>query len=576
MLLVVGAIVLLLVAAAAWVGVRALLVKDQLEAIVPIAAELQAAADARDIDRITAALTDLDAHAEQADSLSGDPLWRVAEFTPWLGSNLAAARVVSSGVHGVSDAALPLMAAIRTAIEQPHESAGLDVDALNGIAEPLQQTSLALNEAQTELARIDPGVLVGPLASGVERLADVTAQGAPVLSSLASASQLLPSMLGREGERHVLVMLQNSAELRTGGGITGSFVLLRADNGAVEIVDQADGGSFPAQVEPIAPVPASTVELYGERVGRFVQNTSMPTEFGATAELANAWWATRSDIVPDAVLSVDIPAVRAMLSASEPVMLSDGSELTADNVIQRVLIDPYLSLDVEEQTAYQRELTGSLISGLFSQRIDFFSWAGALAEPIEQGRISLWSSHPDEQELIDAGPLAGPAARHVAAGSDSFAVYLNDATSGKMSSFLGVTLAAGSVECRPDGRSDVVVGVALTNNAPANAGEVFPWWLTGGGLEGVTPGNIAMNVTVAAPPGSFYGGALVDGVRTTTTDVEDEGFPSSAAVTTVAPGQTSVLEFRFVMDTDREVVPRLLHTPLIGVPETATLDASCD
>jgi hypothetical protein len=40
-------------------------------------------------------------------------------------------------------------------------------------------------------------------------------------------------------------MVQNSAEVRTGGGITGSFILLRADGDRLAVVDQVDSSMFP-------------------------------------------------------------------------------------------------------------------------------------------------------------------------------------------------------------------------------------------------------------------------------------------------------------------------------------------
>lgn len=571
-LVLVGTVVVLL-AALAWVGVRALLVKDQLGALVPVATELQEAAAAQDLARVDAAFETLSAHAAQASALSGDPLWRFTEIIPVLGPNLAAARVISSELDAIAEASGPLLAALEDAA--PADGGTLDVATLEELAPSVQNTSDALTGAAAALGDIDPEPLIGELAGGVARLSEATSEAAPVAAFLASAAGVLPPILGSTEERHILIMLQNSAEVRTGGGITGSFILLRADAGEIELVDQADGGEFPGRVDPIAEVPASTTALYGDRVARFVQNTSMPSEFAVTAELVQAWWATHSDVVPDAVLSVDLPAIRGLLTATGPVPLGDGSEISAENVVQRVLVDPYLSLDVEQQTVYQRELTRALMAGLLSKQVDVLAWAEALAEPVDEGRLSLWSADPDEQGLIEDGPLAGQAARHRAAGSDTFAIYLNDATSGKMGPFLDIAFTAGTTQCREDGKREAAITVTLANRAPADAGEVFPWWLTGGGLEGVTPGHIATLVTVAAPDGSFFGGVRADGAIVPSTDVEDEGFPSSAAEITVAPGQTSSLEFRFIMPDDRDFTPAVIHTPLVETPELSAAPAAC-
>lgn len=573
-LLISGAAALVLVGLAAWVGVRAVLVKDQLEAMAPVAAELQEAAVARDLTRVESAVSELADRASEASALSGDLVWRAAEFIPVLGPNLGAARVVSTELDTIATAVEPLVTGLGAAAAS-NDGGGFDIDRLAELAPAVQRTSDALSGAASALGDINRDALMDPLAEGVARLAELTSQSAPIAASLASATSVLPPMLGADGERHILVMLQNSAEVRTGGGITGSFVLLRATRGDLELVDQADGGQFPAHAQPIAPVPESTTELYGDRVARFVQNTSMPSEFAVTAELVRAWWATHSDVAPDAILSVDMPTVSALLSATGPVPLPDGSELNADNLVQRVLVDPYLTLDVEEQTVYQRELTRALMAGILTKDVDVMAWAEALAEPVEQGRISLWSAHADEAARLVDGPLGGPAARHRAAGDDAFAVYFNDATSGKMGPYLGISISAGTAQCRPDGKREVAVTVSLTNGAPPDAGSVLPWWLTGGGLEGVTPGDIATNITVSAPAGSFFGGVRVDGARVASTDVEDAGFPSSAAATTTSPGETHEVEFRFVMDSDRDFPPVVLHSPLVYPLEIALVPVDC-
>lgn len=571
-LLVLAGVVVVLVGAAAWVGIRGVLLKSELEAMLPIAAQIESAVSTRDVAGLGDLVEDLRGHAEQADGLSGDPVWRIAEFTPGLGADLKAARVVSSSLNSIASAAAPLVDVLATS-----NSAGgsaFDLELLTRLGGPLQQTSAAFSAADTALAELDADALVPQLASGVQRLSATVSAAAPPLATITPAVRALPSMLGADGPRNLLVMLQNNAELRTGGGITGAFAMLRADHGTTTLVDQADPSEFAGSAQPIVPVPNSTTELFGDRVARFVQNASMTPDFTLTAEMVTAWWKTRSDQAPDAIVSLDMPAVAALLRATGPVQLPTG-ELSADNFLKVMLQDVYLTLDREQQTVFQQQATAAVFAAALSGRIDAVALMEALAAPVEEGRVALWSADPDVEDLLRDSTFGGPSARQADAEPGAFAVYLNDATTGKMGPFLDVALSIGRAECRTDGLTDAVITVTLTNTAAADAGAALPWWVSGGGIEGVPPGDIATSVSVAAPPDSFFAGVTVGGERLPSADATEAGFPTSAATVTVHPGETKTIAYRFTLDLDEGVVPSLLHTPLISDPDVTVAEPSC-
>ena len=133
LLLVLGALAVVIVAAVAWVGVRAVLLKGELESMVPLASELEGAVAARDMDRMSQLVGEVGAHAATADGLSGDPVWRAAELMPGVGANLTAARVVSSHLHSVAAAAQPLVAAMQR--RRGRGGAGFDVELLSQLAD---------------------------------------------------------------------------------------------------------------------------------------------------------------------------------------------------------------------------------------------------------------------------------------------------------------------------------------------------------------------------------------------------------------------------------------------------------
>src|SRR5680860_693086 len=98
-LLVVGVLGLLLLALVAWIGVRAVQVKGDLEsargALTGLDADPAELAASVDLVRLAAEET------SSAVRRTGDPVWRLAEHGRWLGDGLCAVRVVAVAADGV-------------------------------------------------------------------------------------------------------------------------------------------------------------------------------------------------------------------------------------------------------------------------------------------------------------------------------------------------------------------------------------------------------------------------------------------------------------------------------------------
>jgi len=103
---------------------------------------------------------------------------------------------------------------------------------------------------------------------------------------------------------------------------------------------------------------------------------------------------------------------------------------------------------------------------------------GALAQAARDGRLMVWSAHPDEQALLSGTVLSGEL---VGARGDSpvIGVYLNDGTASKIGYYLRTDVTATPTACRADGSQAVRVKVTLTFTAPANAAVSRPTSLLG-------------------------------------------------------------------------------------------------
>lgn len=567
------------VVAGVWLVERVLVVRSELAAVAALRTDVADILDEGGLGGLDDTVAEFDAHASRAAAATEAPVWRIAEWVPFVGPNLAAVRTVSESLDRLSDdVATPLSSLAGGLAERGLlDDGAVDVDFLAAAHQPVVDAAAALAGTEQSLSDIKRSQLIVEVADGVTDLEELVSSLSDAVDGLAGVTAVLPRMLGSEEPRSILVMLQNNAELRSGGGITGSFAEIEAREGVLRLTRQADSSDFGGVSRPDVAVPASTSALYGDIVGRFVQNATTTPDFSLSAELASGWWAALTGRTPDVVVAIDPLVLRALLQVTGPIEVGRGLTLQQDRFVRDVLVDPYFTLDSREQTRYFQRLTKRYFEAVLTSTAPPEDWITALRTPIEQGRISVWSAHDDEAALLAGSTLGGPLARHSAAGDGAFSVYLNDTTGAKMDSALEVKMGAAVGTCRADEQPQVSVRITLTSTAPRDAGTAWPASMTGDGHWGVPAGQIGTAIAVAAPQGWFYGGTTVDGRRVASVDVADSGLPTSAVEVTLAPGESADVEVRFVAPTRDEVAPMLLHTPLLRGPEITPLSSlSCE
>lgn len=492
-----------------------------------------------------------------AQAASDDPTWAVATLAPVIGRDLDAIHTLAQTLGPAAAATEPLVGALR--------SGTVDSTAAGKSLGPLADRVARAHDA---LAEVDTAPLLSPVAAAVERTRTLLSEALPTLSAAAALAPL-GNAVGDAGPTRILVMLQNNAELRTGGGITGSYLQITAANGTYSLDAQSSSSDFTSRTTPIVDTPAALTTLYGDIVGRFPQNASMPSDFATTARLASAWWQERGGPAPDLVVSVDPVILVSALRITGPIALADGSMLTADDAITRLLVDPYYTLDADGQTALMQDAAARVFAQLTAAPPDPFAWAAALAQPVMEGRISAWSANPATEAALSSGLLGGPAARLEAAGPDAYGLWLNDGTGGKMGGFLDLAVAIETSQCRPDGRADVLVRLTMTSTAPQDAGSVLPGDVTGRGMYGTGVGDIGTSVAIAAPAGTFLSSVTKEGAPARVAQADEGGRPTTLLRVNLSPGEVNVVDFRFVTAQPEQAVPVLVHTPMLSEPRIA-------
>jgi hypothetical protein len=395
---------------------------------------------------------------------------------------------------------------------------------------------------------------VGQLAAGLRRLSSLT-------GTAARAATLLPPMLGADGPRTYLVLFQNPTEVRATGGMPGAFVVVRADQGAITIVDQgasaADLGTFP---EPVLPLDPAQVALYSDKLGKFPADITFTPHFPTAATLAREMYRLRSGTTVDGVLATDPVALSYLLAATGPVPVPEGPPLTAANAVPVLLAEAYVRMSsARDKDLYFAAAARAVFEALAGGAANPAGALSALARAAGERRLLVWSAHPDEQRGLAGTVLEGAMPTEDGA-NPQVGVFLNDGSGAKLDYYLTTAATLDTVACRDDGRAELSLRVTLGSTAPSDG---LPSYVLGLGLGG-DPYTMRTNAMVFSPAGGSLLDARLDG-RPIALGTGTER-RRAVGVTTVylAPGQTSVLDVRIltgVLPRSATVVPSLWVTP---------------
>ena len=572
---VVGALVLVVLGCAAWLARDALVARGQLLAARADVAGLEKQASTADVSTTAATVASLQTHADSAARHTSGPLWTVSAHLPWVGPQVTAVRTVAEVVDSLARVALPPLVDVVKVVNPSTlapEDGGLNLAPLQDVAPRVLAADDAVRAAQLRLAAVQTRSLLPQVAGPLAALRDEVDQVAGTVGTAARAAALLPAMLGADGPRNYLVLVQNNAEPRATGGIPGTVLHIRAESGHVQVVDDLSGGGLSGLASPALPLTDAEKALFGPQLGTDMRDVTFTPDFPRSAALAAAIWQQHGRAPVDGVISVDPGALAALLGATGPVKLANGSTLTADNAVAQLLNGVYLQIpNPAAQDAYFAATAASVLHAVVSGQGKPAAVMDALAKAAREGRLMVWSAHDEEQARLKGTVLSGEL-RGQSGSSGIIGVYLNDGTQAKMGYYLSLDVTGSATQCQADGSQVVNLTVALTSHAPADA-VTLPDYITGAGSV-VPRGTTRTNVLVYAPTGGGIDSVTVNSQRSGAFAQVQDGLPVVATTVDLTPGQTGTMVLRVRTGAHPgNVLLRL--TPMANGPEIRTLASAC-
>jgi hypothetical protein len=336
----------------------------------------------------------------------GGPLLGVTRYIPGLSQLSSGKHAIEAGKH-FSQAGQPLSLLVKSAMASKESYAqGEKVSLLSFLVQakgPLEEARRSLLLAEQELTLVRFNDL--PVEKREKFV--MVRKNLPILLDLLSGfeknERLIEELLGANGPRIYLFLLQNNHEMRATGGFIGTYALADVNQGVIRrfFVDGIFNPDGQLKENIIPPKPIQKISA-----GWSLHDSNWFPDFPASAEKAIFFYEKTGGATVDGVITLTPTIMQKLLAVVGPIIMPQyGIIVDAENFI------PVLQEQVEVK--YDRELnqpkrvladlTQMLIEKVFAlqNRETLGRIAEAFVNGLNEKQMLLYMRHPETQQLID-------------------------------------------------------------------------------------------------------------------------------------------------------------------------------
>jgi len=398
-----------------------------------------------------------------ANSTVSGPLWGIASDIPLVGENVNAVRLATQATHTLVDGALPPGIKVLEMLDLGStsvEDGGIDLAPLKDAESSLPEISDAFTSANDQVSNIDREKLLPVVDDAVGSLIDVFEVAAPALDI---AEKYLPNILdvaGADEPRRYMLIFQNNAEIRAGGGLPGATAIVDVENGKADLAEQTSTYSFRRDMKVIEP-PLEMDQLYETDTFMGFGNYTRTPNFATTGEAFNSIWNITTGTDLDGVISLDPVALSYMLVATGPVTASDGTKLTSDNVVEELLYNAYQRLPVSEQDEFFGDAAKKVFDKISSGDWDPLEMVDQLVKASNEDRLKAWFPREAEETMVADLGIDGQLPTSNEEVSQP-GLFVNDFSASKLTYFLSSDM---TISCDADAGT-MTTELTVANSAP--------------------------------------------------------------------------------------------------------------
>ncbi len=376
---------------------------------------------------------------------------------------------LSVGGERILAAAAPLEGADGK-LEVPLSRGAIPVDAIE--AAGLEAKELAASLPRT----VDDGSsrLLGSMRDLRRTVLEEAVRRRDQLDVLARGLELIADMSGGSGDRHYLIAVANTAEMRGSGGMILSYGSLIGEGGDFELrrfgrIDELQL-SRPLERDAVPTVPDDYLERWAgfDQIGRW-RNANLAADLEVTAPVLETMYLAATGVRPHGVIQIDPQGLAAILRATGPVEVPELGTVTADNVVELVLNEAYERFPgIDERS----DVLGDVAEAVFERLVggeypSLRVLAESLLDAVDGRHLMMHSVTSGAQEQLRyfgaSGQLPGPDV-------DAISLTVQNVSANKLDFFVDTDLQLSGD--RPAGAFGTLrAEITVTNTAPAGVTE---------------------------------------------------------------------------------------------------------
>ncbi len=209
---------------------------------------------------------------------------------------------------------------------------------LTDASSELQAADSGFSEASVKLKNPDLNKgFFNSFQSSNQGLVDKVEVYTNLVKQARSSTFLLPEIIGLNGKKSYLVLLQNSNELRPTGGFIGSVARIDFEGGKLKKLEVQDvyaiDGSLKIHVEP----PKEIKEDLGQN-DWYLRDSNWEPDYPTAARQAAWFYGQETGVQVDGVIAVNLPTIENLLDVIGPLNVSDYKEtINSSNLFPKTI-----------------------------------------------------------------------------------------------------------------------------------------------------------------------------------------------------------------------------------------------
>ncbi len=536
-LLAVCLVVAICIPAVIWMAATGAIAAVQLKSAKVDIAAVQAAIARSDTAAAQSLVPSITKATSSAHAWTSGPVWFLATKVPVVGSTVDAVKQSVAAVDVAAAGALgPLTGLSAYVLEGKLRDPGgkINIALLEQLQAPAAQAAVVMERSVALSSSVSEEKVVSPVRQFTTQTNSSLQSLQRQVQSLADATAVLPSMLGKTGIQRYFVGFASPAEIRGTGGFLGTYAILRANRGVLSIEKVGSDTDLKDFKAPVLNLGSDYSSTYGSDTAEW-SGMNLSPHFPFAAQQWIEGWRRQTGQQLQGAIQVDPETLSYLVAATQPIKLPNGRQLTATQVGPYLTNGIYLDFanDNAGRKAFQVAIASAELRTLMKGSTTPAQLVPAFARAAAERRLLVYSTDEQIERILEPWPISGTI--DTLPGPYAMLV-LNNTAANKADYYLNRSLVYNSTGCG-NGQTHTQVTATLTNSLPPGR---LPAIITGRGdvnAKGAPAGSTRVSAEVLLPMGSRVTSVTVAGKPVFFSPVNEVGRPGIVVSTDLLPNK---------------------------------------